>query len=213
MRQGARFEMEAIVRSAGSSFRGWGVAVFVGASLLAGCAGREAQPSAQPYAGLQARPIKALPPERVADLRAGRGAGYALAAELNRYPGPTHVLELKDRLGLTAEQERATRDVFTAMQREAQTLGEQLVELEAQLDAAFAGGKATAAEVGRLTEAIAAVEGRLRAVHLAAHLEQRSLLTEAQVALYDTLRGYSSGGAAGSGGAAHHGQGGTHGGR
>ena len=28
----------------------------------------------------------------------------ALAAELNGYPGPLHVLELADRLGLSAEQ-------------------------------------------------------------------------------------------------------------
>jgi hypothetical protein len=45
----------------------------------------------QNYAGLQARAIKALSDQQIADLRAGRGMGLALAAELNGFPGPLHV--------------------------------------------------------------------------------------------------------------------------
>jgi hypothetical protein len=41
-----------------------------------------------PYSGMQTRPIKALSEQQVGDLRAGRGMGLALAAELNGYPGP-----------------------------------------------------------------------------------------------------------------------------
>ena len=44
--------------------------------------------SHQPYAGLEGRAIKALSEQQIADLRAGRGMGLALAAELNGYPGP-----------------------------------------------------------------------------------------------------------------------------
>ena len=47
-----------------------------------------------PYAGLQARQIKSLSEQQVADLKAGRGMGMALAAELNGYPGPAHVLRM-----------------------------------------------------------------------------------------------------------------------
>ena len=50
--------------------------------------------SSRPYAGMQARAIKALSAEQIADLKAGRGLSLALAAELNGYPGPRHVLEL-----------------------------------------------------------------------------------------------------------------------
>ena len=57
-----------------------------------------------PYAGLQARQIKSLSEQQVANLKAGRGMGMALAAELNGYPGPAHVLELADRLDLTPDQ-------------------------------------------------------------------------------------------------------------
>jgi hypothetical protein len=48
------------------------------------------------------RPIKALSAEQIADLKAGQGLSLALAAELNGYPGPRHVLELGKQLGETA---------------------------------------------------------------------------------------------------------------
>ena len=60
----------------------------------------------QPYAGMEGREIKALSPQEVADLRAGRGMGLALPAELNRYPGPMHVLELAEPLRLSPRQRR-----------------------------------------------------------------------------------------------------------
>lgn len=55
-----------------------------------------------PYAGMQSRPIKALSDQQLSDLRAGRGMGLALAAELNGYPRPSHVLELANQLGLSS---------------------------------------------------------------------------------------------------------------
>jgi hypothetical protein len=61
---------------------------------------------AAPYAGMQERPIKALSDQQLADLRAGRGGGLALAAELNGYPGPVHILELADQLNLSPEMKR-----------------------------------------------------------------------------------------------------------
>ena len=56
-----------------------------------------------PYAGMQTRSIKALSEQQIADLKAGRGMGLALPAELNGYPGPVHVLELSDQLGLSCK--------------------------------------------------------------------------------------------------------------
>ena len=52
----------------------------------------EEKPS--PYAGQQARQVKALSKAEIEGLLAGRGLGYAKAAELNHYPGPRHVLDL-----------------------------------------------------------------------------------------------------------------------
>ena len=60
--------------------------------------------TASPYASLVDREIKALSAEQLANLREGRGMGLSLPAELNGYPGPKHVLELADGLGLTPAQ-------------------------------------------------------------------------------------------------------------
>src|SRR5215471_17006142 len=83
-----------------------------------------------PYAGLQARQIKSLSEQQVANLKAGRGMGMALAAELNGYPGPAHVLELADRLDLTPDQRTKVQTLFDAMKAEAIPLGSKLLERE-----------------------------------------------------------------------------------
>jgi len=86
-----------------------------------------------PYAGMQTRPIKALSEQQVADLGAGRGMGLALAAELNGYPGPSHVLELADKLDLSPDQRAGVQRLFDSMKAEAVPIGTKLVEQEADL--------------------------------------------------------------------------------
>ena len=146
--------------------------------------------SDQPYAGFETRPIRALDPKLVEDLLAGRGAGYALAAELNHYPGPTHVLKMAEELALTPEQNAAVQRIFDAMQVEAQALGQQLVDLEADLNQQFSDRTITKPLLQQLTADIALVDGQLRAVHLAAHLDLVALLSQDQIDKYDELRGY-----------------------
>src|SRR3954451_7549818 len=80
-----------------------------------------------PYAGMQSRSIKALSEQQLADLGAGRGMGLALAAELNGYPGPSHVLELADKLELTADQRARIKLLFDSMKAEAIPLGTKLI--------------------------------------------------------------------------------------
>ena len=142
------------------------------------------------YAGQQGRDIKALSEQETADLLAGRGMGLARAGELNHHPGPAHVLELKDRLALTPGQLAATADSFARMAAAAKPLGAELVDRERALDGAFRAGGLSAGELGRRTDEIALIQGRLRAVHLGAHLEMKEILTPQQVAAYDVLRGY-----------------------
>ena len=103
--------------------------------------------SQQPYAGLQARSIKALSDQQIADLRAGRGMGLALAAELNGYPGPMHVLEHFNALGLTEAQRAKMQELFAAMKAEAIPIGEQLITQETHLDRQFAEKTITAASL------------------------------------------------------------------
>jgi hypothetical protein len=149
--------------------------------------------SPQPYAGLETRPIKALSEQKIADLRAGRGMGLALAAELNGYPGPMHVLELGASLALSDEQRRKMRDLLAAMKAEAIPLGDRLIAQEADLDRQFASRIITAASLAAATDAIGATHAMLRGAHLKYHLLTRDLLTPEQVQRYAELRGYGSG--------------------
>ena len=144
-----------------------------------------------PYAGQQARQVKALSNPEIDDLRAGRGMGLAKAAELNSYPGPAHVLELRDQLQLSPQQVQRTEELRAAMTRDAAALGDLILEREAALDSLFRDGKATEAAVQAASVEIGALQGRLRAVHLNTHIAMKALLKPEQVANYDRLRGYA----------------------
>jgi hypothetical protein len=74
--------------------------IVMAATLVAVGTAQAQHASSSPYSGLEEWPIKALSDQQIADLRAGRGMGLALPAELNGYPGPIHVLELGDQLRL-----------------------------------------------------------------------------------------------------------------
>jgi hypothetical protein len=149
-----------------------------------------AQTHQQPYAGLQARPVKALSDQQIADLKAGRGMGLALAAELNGYPGPLHVLELATPLGLSDDQRAKVTALFDAMKQEAVALGERLIAAETVLDRQFADKTVTPSGLGEATRDIASLQGELRLAHLKYHLATLELLTAEQAARYSSLRGY-----------------------
>jgi Spy/CpxP family protein refolding chaperone len=148
--------------------------------------------TSQPYAGLQDRPIKTLSKDRIDDLRAGRGLGYALAAELNGYPGPLHVLELRSRLDLTADQHQRVETLFKQMRDEAVPLGERLIEQETTLDALFSSRTITPDLLSTTTQEIGVTEAALRATHLKFHLSTLAILTPTQARRYVELRGYTS---------------------
>src|SRR5476649_1360962 len=158
---------------------------------LIACLGANASAQApQPYAGLQERPIKALSDQQIADLRAGRGMGLALPAELNGYPGPSHLLELGDRLGLSDTQRRDIQGLFDAMKTEAIGIGERLIAQEAALDALFANHGATPESISAATAKVGDTQGELRAAHLKYHLMTAGMLQPSQIERYAELRGY-----------------------
>jgi hypothetical protein len=145
----------------------------------------------QPYSGLQSRPLKALSESQIADLRAGRGMGLALAAELNGYPGPIHVLELADQLGLSPQQRARVRALYEAMKAEAIPLGERWIAQETLLDELFAGRSVTSATLAQATAAIGETQAALRLAHLKYHVVTIEVLAPNQVAHYAELRGYA----------------------
>lgn len=144
-----------------------------------------------PYAGDEARDIKALSAEDIEGLLEGRGMSLALPAELNGLPGPKHVLEMKSELSLTSGQEDMVRDVFDAMITTARELGARIVELERELDRGFADRTITEGAVDDILGALAAHRANLRANHLKAHLRLLPILTDEQRMHYTRLRGYA----------------------
>lgn len=147
---------------------------------------------AQPYAGQQHRDIKALSAEEVEQYLAGAGLGYAKAAELNRYPGPLHALELASELKLTPDQRARIEALMAEHKTEARRLGARVVERERELERLFATGRATEAELARAVRAAAEAQGDYRLSHLETHRRMRPILSEEQVAHYVRLRGYDS---------------------
>jgi LTXXQ motif family protein len=158
---------------------------------LAGSAmAQQHQHGTMPYAGLQQRTVKALSEQQVTDLRTGRGMGLALAAELNGYPGPSHVLELAYQLQLTPEQRQRMQQLFDSMKAEAVPVGEKLIEQEQMLDREFAERRISGETLARLTSEIGETQGRLRGIHLKYHLTTADLLSMHQRQHYAALRGY-----------------------
>ena len=143
-----------------------------------------------PYAEMKDRAIKALSEQQIADLKAGKGMGLALPAELNGYPGPIHVLEFADQMKLTAQQRARTDELYRSMKDEAVPLGERLIESEAVLDRLFANRAITHANLDTTTNDIARLQGQLRQTHLKYHLAMVDLLSPEQIQRYRQLRGY-----------------------
>lgn len=160
----------------------------LGLATLVCAFGAGAQTS--PYAGEQARAVKALDARELNALREGQGLGFAKAAELNGYPGPLHVLELATALALSDTQRAATEALMQAHKGRARALGTAVIDAETALDRLFAEGAATPPRVVAATQRIAALQAELRAEHLNSHLAQTALLTAAQAERYAVLRGY-----------------------
>jgi hypothetical protein len=146
-----------------------------------------------PYAGEQSRSVKALSAGEIAAYLEGAGMGFAKAAELNGYPGPLHSLENASALALSPAQVESMQSLLDRHKRDVRELGAQVVALERDLDALFQQRTATPAAIDAKTALIAAMQARVRASHLRAHLHATALLTPGQVARYQQLRGYSGG--------------------
>lgn len=166
------------------------LALFLAASSVPALAQHHHAPAASPYTGFKRREVKALSDQQVADLKAGRGMGCSLAAELNGYPGTSHVLELGEQLGLTEAQQHRMLRLFDAMKSETIPIGERLIAQEIDLDRLFSGRTATTANLIGPTAAVGATQAALRAAHLKYHLATVEILTTEQVRRYGDLRGY-----------------------
>lgn len=143
------------------------------------------------YAGQQTREIKSLSADDIDELRRGGGWGLARAAELNGVPGPAHLLELKDEIGLSPEQVARISAIYDTMKAKAVAEGERLIALEQQLETQFRDGTITDATLRSALADIGESRRTLRYIHLSTHLETPEILSANQIARYNVLRGYA----------------------
>jgi Spy/CpxP family protein refolding chaperone len=151
-----------------------------------------------PYAALRGTAATGLLPEEVEGLVGGKGMALALAAEVNGYPGPRHVLEAAEasQLSLRPDQLSAIQQLNDRMLQEAQAKGQEILQAEAHLAQRFREGHIDEPSLRESLEHIGRLRAELRLVHLRTHLTTRELLTAEQIAQYNIVRGYevSSGG-------------------
>jgi Spy/CpxP family protein refolding chaperone len=138
------------------------------------------------------RAIKSLTADEIQAYEEGTGHGLAKAAEQNHYPGPRHLLDLAKELQLSADQIQQIEKIKGSMSSAAIPTGKQLIENERKLNRLFAEKKIDKAQLDAVVAESATLEGKLRLIHLSAHLEVRKLLTSEQIDKYDELRGYKS---------------------
>lgn len=122
------------------------------------------------------------------NIASGRGFGMAFAADQNGYPGPLHVLELKDRLKLTADQEAKVQAMLAAMFAESKPKSARLLEAEAKLRQLFASGHADEGAVRAAATEVERARTDVRLVHLLSHVRTREVLTDEQRRLYHEAR-------------------------
>ena len=149
------------------------------------------------YAGQETRGIKALSQEDIEGLLAGAGTpfgGMAKPAELNGYPGPRHVLDAAENgeLELSGEQLAQINALYEEMRQEAIVLGEQIIEIEKEVDDAFLNNTITEQNLEEMLGESSNLYGQLRNIHLKHHLFMVDILTPQQVSQYNELRGYTS---------------------
>jgi hypothetical protein len=149
-------------------------------------------PAPGPYAGQQDSAVRGLSEAEINAFRNGMGIGLARAADVNGYPGPLHVIDLAEALALTPSQHAAVTVLMSQARAEASAKGEEFLARYALLEQAFRDETITLASLDAYTAALGRIEGELRAIHLKYHLLTRDLLTDAQLATYARLRGYTS---------------------
>ena len=144
------------------------------------------------YAGQQNREVKSLSPDYIEGLSAGAGLGFGKPAELNGWPGPLHVLEIADLLGLSDEQIAVVKAIREEMLSKAVPLGEALIAAERDLEKLFL-AKPDRSVILEAASRAGAIKAKLRTVHLVAHLRTAPVLSRHQRMMYNRVRGYAGG--------------------
>jgi hypothetical protein len=149
-----------------------------------------------PYAILPDTGATGLLPQEVESLTKGEGMALAMAAELNGYPGPRHLLDAAaaGQLELRPDQREVLLRLYDGMLAGAKAKGQEILRAEEELAMRFRHGHIDEAGLREILGQIGQLRAGLRLIHLRTHLEAGALLTPDQIARYKAVRGYDPGG-------------------
>lgn len=116
--------------------------------------------------------------------------GMAALAELHGYPGPKHVLELKDELKLTRDQFKKAETLAALVKVSASAKGEEIVDAESELQKLFESGTINEKTLRVKLEQIGKLRAELRFIHLQAHIRLKQILNQDQIRRYYERRGH-----------------------
>lgn len=139
----------------------------------------------------QASAQSVIPPDKDSLLK-GLGMGLASYAEENNYPGPKHVLDLKEQLALNRDQIKKGETLTNLVSVTAVAKGEEIVQAEEELNKMFQEGKINEKSLRAKLEQIGKLRADLRFIHLQAHLKMKQVLTADQIKKYNELRGHEA---------------------
>lgn len=139
----------------------------------------------------QASAQAVIPPDKESLLK-GLGMGLASYAEENNYPGPKHVLDLKEQLALSRDQIKKAETLANLVSVSAVAKGEEIVQAEEELNKMFEEGKINEKSLRPKLEQIGKLRADLRFIHLQAHLRMKQILSADQIKRYNELRGHEA---------------------
>lgn len=113
--------------------------------------------------------------------------GMGKIAELNHYPSPQRVLDIKKDLSITKEQEASLNKILTALNFKVTEMGGFMLKNERTLDSLFRLKKVNDGVLIYYTNRYGLYQGELRNAILQAHLKTRELLKPAQIKKYERL--------------------------
>ena len=125
-----------------------------------------------------------LTKEEVNAYLTGGSLDFDRVAEINHFPNPKRVLEIKNLLTLNRAQKNRSTISYKLMRKYAIKAGRKIVRKENQLNFLFQQPKVDLKAVKKLVNEIAVLKGELRFTHLKARVNQKSYLTDEQITTY-----------------------------
>ncbi|MGV8879516.1 MAG: hypothetical protein ACOH2A_10835 [Sphingobacteriaceae bacterium] len=113
--------------------------------------------------------------------------GMGKVAELNHFPAPQKVFELKSKLSLNMQQEADLQEIVKKLNFKVKEMGAFMIKNERMLDSLFRIGKVNDGLIIYYTNRYGLYEGELRNAILQAHLKTKKILKPAQLRKYDRL--------------------------